>query len=487
LTYQDFGETWDESGVYTRGIAFFHYLSGDARAAGFFLHRAAADDGIVLYNHLYSLILYLLNPAGDIDVYHWLNMAFAGFLFIAAYEVLLAVYQSSLSALLGPIFIFLIPRFTGDIPANPKDMPFAVLYFASLSAVFFLNRRPQIPFFVKGLILGCFFGLTQCVRTLGLTLFLLYFLFELKSYLLAPDGTVRKTAADFLKKTLPVLFVALLTAFSLLALSWPYLRSDFPLHLSEILSASKNFAWKNNVLFMGREVPADSLPWTYLPVWFIVTTPLFILLFLGLIFLMRDKLKNRLFVLFSAALALNFALVLGLKPVLYDGLRHFLFLLPVAAVLAAMSFIEFLKNTKSNLPRWGIVAAAGLNMAVVAGHMARLHPYEYVYFNEVTGGLRGSEGKFDNDYWGASYKEAVEWLKKNEAKDPKRILKVNGSGNAYQIAYYFAPNMRWSGFEDADYYLSCTRDEKHKRAEASKIIHVVEREGVPLNYVFKLR
>src|SRR6185369_1804654 len=114
----------------------------------------------------------------------------------------------------------------------------------------------------------------------------------------------------------------------------------------------------------------------------------------------------------------------------YDGLRHFLFLLPVAAVLAAMSFIEFLKNTKSNPLRWGIVAAAGLNMAVAAGHMARLHPYEYVYFNEMTGGLRGSEGKFDNDYWGASYKEAVEWLRKNEAKDPNRVVKVYGSGNA---------------------------------------------------------
>jgi hypothetical protein len=157
------------------------------------------------------------------------------------------------------------------------------------------------------------------------------------------------------------------------------------------------------------------------------------------------------------------------------------------ALLAAMSLIETLKNARALWLRPAILAFAGLNMALVLNHMVRLHPYEYVYFNECIGGLKGSEGKFDNDYWGASYKEAVEWLKRNEAKDPNRIYKVNGSGNAYQIAYYFPPNMAWSDFKDADYYLSCTRDGKHKLADASKVIHKIEREGVPLNYIFKLK
>jgi hypothetical protein len=238
---------------------------------------------------------------------------------------------------------------------------------------------------------------------------------------------------------------------------------------------------------MGQEIPAASLPWTYLPVWLLATTPLFILIFLILIGFMRDKLKNRLWVLLTLTLAVNFMLVLVLKPVLYDGLRHFLFFLPLLAVLATMSLIEFLVNTKNSGFRWTVLAVAGLNLPLVLNQMFRLHPYEYVYFNELVGGLKGSEGKFDNDYWGASYKEAVEWLKQNEAKDPSKIYKVNGSGNAYQIAYYFAPNMLWSDLKDADYYLSCTRDGKHRLVDASKIIHKIEREGVPLNYIFKLK
>ena len=120
--------------------------------------------------------------------------------------------------------------------------------------------------------------------------------------------------------------------------------------------------------------------------------------------------------------------------------------------------------------------------------LVRLHPYEYIYFNGLTGGLKGAQGKFDNDYWGASFKEAVEWLKNNEIKDPKKIYKIYGSGNPYQIFYYFTPNMHWTDhLQDADYYLSYTRDDKQNLADPFKVIHVIEREGVPLNYIFKLK
>jgi hypothetical protein len=135
-----------------------------------------------------------------------------------------------------------------------------------------------------------------------------------------------------------------------------------------------------------------------------------------------------------------------------------------------------------------IIGLAAINLLAVAFHMVRLHPYEYLYFNELTCGLKGSEGKFDNDYWGASFREAVEWLKANEIKDDKRICKIYGSGNPYQIFYYFSGNMKWvDNIKDADYYLSTTRDKKHLLAGSAPVIHVVRREGVPLNYIYMLK
>ncbi len=111
-----------------------------------------------------------------------------------------------------------------------------------------------------------------------------------------------------------------------------------------------------------------------------------------------------------------------------------------------------------------------------------------MYFNELTGGLKGSAGKFDNDYWSASTREGVEWIKKNGISDPKKIYSINSSANPYQVYPYLNDQMKWTdNLKDADYYLSTTRDGKDKLAGNAAITHVVEREGVPLCYVFKLK
>jgi hypothetical protein len=127
-------------------------------------------------------------------------------------------------------------------------------------------------------------------------------------------------------------------------------------------------------------------------------------------------------------------------------------------------------------------------MISVGVGMHLLHPYEYVYFNELTGGLKGSVGKFDNDYWGASTREAVEWVKKNGLTDPKKVYQINSSGNNYQVLPYLNERMVWTdNLKDADYYLSTTRDGKDKRVDSSKIVYAVQRENVPLCYVFKVK
>ncbi len=43
--------------------------------------------------------------------------------------------------------------------------------------------------------------------------------------------------------------------------------------------------------------------------------------------------------------------------------------------------------------------------------MARLHPYEYVYFNPLAGGVRGAQDKYMLDYWGLAFKQAADELR----------------------------------------------------------------------------
>jgi hypothetical protein len=53
-------------------------------------------------------------------------------------------------------------------------------------------------------------------------------------------------------------------------------------------------------------------------------------------------------------------------------------------------------------------AASAIVLAPGVVGIVRLHPYEYVYYNELVGGVRGAYGQFELDYWCTSYREAVQ-------------------------------------------------------------------------------
>jgi hypothetical protein len=52
---------------------------------------------------------------------------------------------------------------------------------------------------------------------------------------------------------------------------------------------------------------------------------------------------------------------------------------------------------------------AGVALPVI--DMIRLHPYQYTYFNEIAGGVRGADGRYMRDYWGLSFKQAAQALR----------------------------------------------------------------------------
>jgi hypothetical protein len=220
-----------------------------------------------------------------------------------------------------------------------------------------------------------------------------------------------------------------------------------------------------------------------------MTTPLGLLLLIAFsLRFIQGFIQNELAVLLACAFGVNAGLVILFHPVLYDGLRHFLFLLPLLAALAALSAAAWLKAPAPKRLKIALAGLLVLHISWVGSEMVKLHPYEYVYFNDLIGGLKGSVSKFDNDYWGASTKESVEWIKNAGLSDPKKVYQIFSSANPYQVYPYLNEQMKWTDhLEGADYYLSTTRDGKDKLAGNAPIAHVVERESIPLCYVFKLK
>src|SRR5208282_4675717 len=132
------------SSVYVRGLALGHQLIHDDVPG--ILVKSVPDDGLVIYDHLYGMVLGFLNPNGNLDFYHLLNLLVALPLFIVLFEMLLASTGNPWAAALGPVFLFLTPRFTGDIPGNPKDIPFSTAYFLAWRVFTpFYPASPQRP------------------------------------------------------------------------------------------------------------------------------------------------------------------------------------------------------------------------------------------------------------------------------------------------------------------------------------------------------
>ena len=482
LTFRDYGVAWDEYDVYSRGASLFHYFLGSFDPSHFLVNDHKAD-GWVLYDYWYPMLLFILNPDFSLAHFHWLNLCFASLVFISLYELLYSYYRIPLLALQGPVFLFLMPRFLGHLPFTPRDTAFAVTYFAALAALYFLRTTTG---WAKILTLGLLFGMAQASRMVGLSLYLVWILFYLYEWW--QDNALWKHKPESNKRHLRFAVdfgLTLVVSLLFMAATWPYLAHGFFSRFVELLHAASSFPWTGQFLFNGHFVSATDLPWTYLPLWLLVSTPLFILFFLiALPFVVNKPPQNRLLVFFLLALGLNLLLVFALRPVVYLGMRHFLYLLPILALLAALSATEFLLSVRKRGAFWGISLLVLANMVMVASHMVRLHPYEYVYFNELTGGLPGANGKYEIEDRGTSAKEAVEWLRANRWTDPKKTYLVSSFQDPFSVIYYLPPNVKYEDSPDkADYLVILPFNGKHQLK--NNLIYSVTREGVPLMDIYE--
>ncbi len=477
-THTDFGVTWDENDFYSGGRDLYaHLLIPGAPSAPRLTEKSTGVQILSAYDYMYSAALYNFNKDQSYEDYHLMNMLFASLMYIAAYCMLLAHYKKARYAILGPIFLLLTPRLFGHVPANPKDMPFAVMYLVGIASIFLLPRD-KYPYLRVALI-GGIFGVTQSFRIIGFSIYGLLILYDVYDFL-KKEPITKKKIVDFVFNE--VLFVGLVgtVAMFIMTITWPYIGSNFFKNFLDILDSSKSYPWIGEVLFAGQRVLSNDLPLRYLPTWILITTPLFILFFgtYALVRGFRTNFKHPLIFISVIALFLNLSMYFLLKPVLYDGLRHFLFVLPIIAFLGSIGFIELLKNF-SAVRYIGIVifVVGSVGVLVSYGH---LHPYQYVYFNSLTGGLNGAYEKYETDYWGASFRESVMWLKEHKRDGHVAIYTC---AHPFISAYYFDESMHWSDNPaESDYNICYTRDINHAKLPGD-IIYTVDRFNVPLSIV----
>ncbi len=259
---------------------------------------------------------------------------------------------------------------------------------------------------------------------------------------------VWKAGPRALAVALPYSLISMLTTYVL----WPYLWAAPVTNFFYSMSLMSNFPWTGQVLFNGEVIRPKKLPWDYLPVMMGIqlTIPALVVA-LGGVWLGIRKLVSRSVGLFNAPLvgslllwfAVPFLYVILAGPPMYNNFRQFLFILPPLFLLGALA-LQWVYVRVPKVLFWTVVIVAILPGLV---SILLLHPYEYVYYNQLVGGLPGAEGRFELDYWSTSLTEATRGL--NQVAPQNSFVVSWGS---LQIVEHVArPDFRLERLKAANY------------------------------------
>jgi 4-amino-4-deoxy-L-arabinose transferase-like glycosyltransferase len=437
FTFRNYGLSWDEPLFYDYANALgYAYSPQEWFSGNFNLENAYGSSGtdhanrgpayIILAHPLVSAIESL--GVDNASAWHLIN--FLTFQLGVYLLYRLAIRWISKSAAFASAALFAWqPLLWGHAFINPKDPPFLVFFLGAVCFGFeMIDKLDEIKtvhhedkkntkgfkFFwtllSPALPAAFFLGIATSIRVLGPLAGVLVGIYALSQ--------LKKITVSVLIKCLAVYAaLAILIAF----VSWPYLWTNPLQRFIEAFGFMSDNPTQLQVLFNGQLYRADELPRRYLPVLLglTLTEPVFPLFLIGLLAAFWKKIitDNWLlttdYFLLLLWLLIPFTYVIASKPPMYDGYRHFLFMLPPIFIFTGFAFEKLFGVVKM---RWLISAIIFILLAPVIYNLVQLHPYEYTYYNSFTGGTSGAFRNYETDYWLTCYKEAVEQFSKPNAQ-----------------------------------------------------------------------
>lgn len=419
---------------------------------------------------------------------------------IAFYCLCRERFNSWKIGLIGSSLLVLSPRIFADAFYNPKDLPFLSVFIIS---VYTLTKYFDRPNWLNALVHAVVCGILIDIRILGV---------------LVPAWTIFWGIGDLLLKrhvslSLKRPFVRLcaysiitgLTTFVFFPILWEAPLENF----MEALRMMQKFPWGGGVTYLGEHRPATDLPWHYLPVWIVVSTPVLYLgtflmglinvigtLFRGEHHLFSDR-HQRLNAICLLWFFIPLLLVIGLRSIVYDGWRHLYFIYPALLLIGLSEGVRVYETIRATFAgrrkQWvsaGLLAVGLWGVAVPASFMLRFHPYQHLYFNLFAGKNRSDFQKyFEFDYWGLAYRQAFEYIARHDKRDRIKVVTANLAPEAIVLILPAEDRQRLvpsEAFENADYFVSNYRG-KLEDYDLDQEVYAIFVDGLKIMVVYKLR
>lgn len=509
ITVRDYGFTYDEPPHLRYGDSILEFY-----ASGFRERRSLITSYVGGFDVLAAL-LRRISPLDEYVTNHVLCIFVAQCGLLGAWK-LGRLLGGPLGGLCSLLMLVLTPVYYSHQFNNPKDVPFAAGYIWGLyfiAKLLVAHARGQVEFLqlftsrTYFLRLGLTFGLGMSVRVGG-ALLIGYLALALVAVGFERWRSVPRPQPLGLKRVATKVGLACGVAWALLVVFWPRaLLSPLqgPAAAAKSVSHYRNF--NSPTLLRGELVPSQDVPWDYMPTYFLVQLPEFTLLVFALALAfwgvrswrnLRAKQGLPLGVLLVVAAALlppTYAIVRG--STLYDGLRHFLFIIPPIAVVCGVTFAGWVDDLAQRGKSWalalGVVGALFVVDQTVA--LAALHPYQHVFFNRMSGGTKSAVKRYETEYYGALYQELGEKLaQKLWADQPDEYLnrsyRVAICGSNLFLTKNMPLNFRYQSMgqaDNADLFATYPRDRCLERFTGKPKVLEIQRRGATLGVVRELK
>jgi hypothetical protein len=438
LTYRAYGLGWDDYTHAQYGELLLKYYG-----SGLSDRRALAFVNLYMYGGGFDMAASLLNKILPSDLFETRRLfgAIVGLAGLLVAWRLARRLGGPIAGLIALILLATCPLYYGHMFINAKDAPFAVAMTILLLALVRALEEYPTPRIATIAIFGMGFGLSIGSRILG-GVAALYVIVPVAMIFASDLRSVGGRQAEvnfgqFVLRLLP----GLVLAYVIMAVIWPW-SAMAPLNPIRAIGYFSEFfekPWKE--MFGGDLITVSEMPRSYVPIFFFLKLPeiLIALALAGIVSAVATATRPQIPVRRRAALllvviaaTLPLLIAVAMRPAMYNGIRHFVFVVPPLAVLgglAAAFIVERLHRfSQSAAIASVLIMLAGIAMPVI--EMVRLHPYQYTHFNWIAGGIRAADERYMLDYWGLAFKQAAQELK---AKLGER-LEAPSSGRRWRIA-----------------------------------------------------
>lgn len=493
-TFRDYAVSNDEGVQHHYGELIIAYYR-----SGFADRELFTYQNLYLYGGLFDVIAVGLAKIIPIDPYTLRHIlcAITGIGGIVAAAATARLVAGARAGLIAAVALSLCGAWYGAMFNHTKDVPFAA---AMMAATFFLVRLARAlpsPRMRDVMAFGLLTGAALGVRSLGLLLFV-YLALAIIIHLPWREGgrALLRFAGAATLKTVPAVALAWL----IMIAAWPWAALS-PLNPIRGLFAFSEFHYPIRTVFEGHTYEMGEVPRLYVPGYLLIRVPLITLAGVALAVASQLALplawtqRRRDLALLLAAAILPLACQVALHGPAFTGMRHFLFVLPVLAVLAGIGFDALLDR----LALYGRWIAAGAAAAICAcfvwdgATLVRLHPYENLSYNALVGGLPGAYRRYDMDYWFNSMPEAIHRLEAYLRE--KTPLETSQAPKIYSVAVcgiqlsfdrtVTLPQLHWdfrSEWDESEFFIAPTHMNCDRDLDGD-IVATVERFGVPIAYV----